>query len=188
MHDPGYSLLLLNGQIWFQHRQMLTPAFHYDILKPYVGIMADSVRDKWEQLIGQNSTLEIFEHVSLMALETIMKCALEKSMENGSSLSDEDLRAEVDTFMFEGHDTTTNGFCWIFYALAAHPEHQKCREEDGLHFWDHLDQMPYTTMCIKDALRLYPPVPNVSRDLSKPMTFPDGRSLPKERRVTLKFR
>ncbi|XP_030888404.1 cytochrome P450 4A11-like [Leptonychotes weddellii] len=40
----GYGLLLLNGQAWFQHRRMLTPAFHYDILKPYVGLMADSVR------------------------------------------------------------------------------------------------------------------------------------------------
>ncbi|VTJ85026.1 Hypothetical predicted protein, partial [Marmota monax] len=51
-------------------------------------------------------------------------------MENGSSLSDEDLRAEVDTFMFEGHDTTASDISWIFYALAAHPEHQKkCREE-----------------------------------------------------------
>uniref|UniRef100_A0A452RJC0 Cytochrome P450 family 4 subfamily A member 11 n=1 Tax=Ursus americanus TaxID=9643 RepID=A0A452RJC0_URSAM len=41
---PGYGLLLLNGQTWFQHRRMLTPAFHYDILKPYVGLMADSVQ------------------------------------------------------------------------------------------------------------------------------------------------
>ncbi|XP_015332514.1 cytochrome P450 4A22-like [Marmota marmota marmota] len=40
----GYGLLLLNGETWFQHRRMLTPAFHYDILKPYVGITADSVR------------------------------------------------------------------------------------------------------------------------------------------------
>lgn len=74
----GYGLLLLNGQTWFQHRRMLTPAFHYDILKPYVGLMADSVRmmlDKWEELISQDSHLEISEHISLMTLETIMKCA-----------------------------------------------------------------------------------------------------------------
>ncbi|XP_057639809.1 cytochrome P450 4A12B isoform X3 [Chionomys nivalis] len=248
----GYGLLLLNGETWFQHRRMLTPAFHYDILKPYVRIMADSVHvmlDKWEQIVGQDSTLEIFQHISLMTLDTIMKCAfshegsvqldglssngrqaisayrlahdhtdqviksrkaqlqdegeLEKvkkkrrldfldillfaRMENGSSLSDKDLRAEVDTFMFEGHDTTASGISWILYALASHPEHQqRCRDEvqsllgGGASItWDHLDQMPYTTMCIKEALRLYPPVPGVGRDLSTPVTFPDGRSLPK---------
>ncbi|XP_015340519.1 cytochrome P450 4A11-like isoform X1 [Marmota marmota marmota] len=285
----GYGLLLLNGETWFQHRRMLTPAFHYDILKPYLGLMADSVRvmlNKWEKLTNQDS-FEISQDISLMTLDSIMKCAftyqdsvqldrnsqsyikaisdlsylipsrvrnafhqndiiyrltsagrwtnhacqiahkhtdqvirqrkaqlkdegeLEKikkkrhldfldillfaKMENGSSLSDEDLRAEVDTFMFEGHDTTASGICWIFYALATHPEHQKkCREEvqsllgDGASItWDHLDQMPYTTMCIKEALRIYPPVPVMGRKLSKPITFPDGRSLPKGILVSL---
>ncbi|KAF3813225.1 hypothetical protein GH733_018825, partial [Mirounga leonina] len=288
----GYGLLMLNGQAWFQHRRMLTPAFHYDILKPYVGLMADSVRvmlDKWEELLSQNSPLEIFGHISSMTLDTIMKCAfsyqgnhqadryfqsylqairdlnnlvlsrirnafyqkdfiyrltpeghrnhqacqlahqhtdqviklrkaqlqeegeLEKvrskrhldfldillfaQRENGNSLSDKDLHAEVDTFMFEGHDTTASGISWILYALATHPEHQqRCREEiqsllgDGTSItWDHLDQMPYTTMCIKEALRLYPPVPGVGRELSKPITFPDGRSLPKGFSVLLSF-
>ncbi|MCQ8064057.1 cytochrome P450, partial [Salmonella enterica] len=114
-------------------------------------------------------------------------------MENGDSLSDEDLRAEVDTFMFEGHDTTAGGISWVFYALATHPEHQqRCREEvqnllgDGSSItWDQLDKLPYTTMCIKEALRLYPPVPAVSRELSQPVTFPDGRSLPKGISVTI---
>ncbi|KAK1339980.1 hypothetical protein QTO34_018544 [Cnephaeus nilssonii] len=301
---PGYGLLLLNGQTWFQHRRMLTPAFHYDILKPYVGLMADSVRvmlDKWEELISQDSHLEIFEHISLMTLDTIMKCAFSQQssiqmdrksqfqsyikaievlknlyysrvrnffyqndiiysltpdglwnkracqlahqhtalncaweplfwyrpsdqtekahlqdeedlervrrkrkldfldillfarMKNGSSLSDKDLRAEVDTFMFGGHDTTASGISWILYALASHPEHQqRCRKEiqsllgDGASItWDQLDQMPYTTMCIKEALRLYPPAPIVSRELSKPITFPDGRSLPRGILVSL---
>lgn len=51
-------------------------------------------------------------------------------MENGNILSDKDLRAEVDTFMFEGHDTTASGISWILYALATHPKHQeRCREE-----------------------------------------------------------
>ncbi|XP_047647472.1 cytochrome P450 4A24-like [Phacochoerus africanus] len=215
--------------------------------------------DKWEQLVAQDPRLEIVGPVSLMTLDTIMKCAfshqgsvqtdglghegqwgcpgcctwppelsappanrrsktdrviqlrkaqLQKQgemenvrkrrhldfldilllarMEKGNSLSDTDLRAEVDTFMFEGRDTTASGISWILYALASHPEHQqRCREEiqgllgDGTSItWDHLDQMPYTTMCIKEALRLYPPVPGVSRELSKPITFPDGRSLP----------
>ncbi|XP_059778003.1 cytochrome P450 4A11-like isoform X2 [Balaenoptera ricei] len=271
----GNGLLLLERQTWFQHRRMLTPAFHYDILKPYIGLMADSVRvmlDKWEELVSLDSHLEVLGHISLMTLETIMKCAfshqgsiqtdrniqsyiqairdlgnltflrirnafhqndfiyrltpegrwshracqlahqhtdaviklrkahlqkegeLEK-MENGSSLSDVDLRAEVDTFMFEGHDTTASGISWILYALASHPEHQqRCREEiqsllgDGASItWDHLDKMPYTTMCIKEALRLYPPVPVISRDMSKPITFPDGRSLPAGIPLSLSF-
>uniref|UniRef100_H0VI93 Cytochrome P450 family 4 subfamily A member 11 n=1 Tax=Cavia porcellus TaxID=10141 RepID=H0VI93_CAVPO len=288
----GYGLLLLNGPTWFQHRRMLTPTFHYDILKPYVKIMANSVRvmlDKWEKLISQDASMEIFQPVSLMTLDSIMKCAfsyqgsvqldrksrpylqaieemnnmffsrvrnmfhqndtiyslssngqrckratqiahhhtdqiikqrkaqlkddkelenirkkrhldfldilLFAKTENGSSLSDEDLRAEVDTFMFEGHDTTASGICWTLYALATHPSHQqRCREEvqnllgdKGSITWEHLDQMSYITMCIKEALRLYPPVPFVGRELSKPVTFPDGKSLPKGINVILSF-
>nr|KAF6381633.1 cytochrome P450 family 4 subfamily B member 1 [Pipistrellus kuhlii] len=50
--------------------------------------------------------------------------------ENGIKLSDADLRAEVDTFMFEGHDTTTSGISWFLYCMALNPEHQdRCREE-----------------------------------------------------------
>lgn len=41
-----------------------------------------------------------------------------------------------------------------------------------------LGKMPYTTMCIKESLRLHPPVPGVSRKTTKPITFFDGRTLP----------
>ncbi|KAG3283090.1 cytochrome P450 4A11-like [Ictidomys tridecemlineatus] len=240
----GYGLLLLNGETWFQHRRMLTPAFHYDILKPYVGIMADSVRvmlDKWEQLIGQNS-LEIFQHVSLMTLDTIMKCAFSHQ---GSVQQERNSKSYIQAVgdmnylffsrvrnVFHQNDTiyrlTSDGRLFHHACQLAH-EHtdqvirqrkaqlqnerelekirkkrhldfldillcakQKCREEvqsllgDGASItWDHLDQMTYTTMCIKEALRIYSPVAGVSRDLSKPITFPDGRSLPKGIMVTL---
>ncbi|XDB48358.1 hypothetical protein ABFV05_001974 [Capra hircus] len=182
----GTGLLLLEGQMLFQHWWMLTPAFHYDILKPYMGLMAHSVQRMLEELISQDSHVEIFRHVSLMTLDTIMKCTfsfqcsiqtdrnsksyiqavrdlnnavikerkahlqkegeLEKvrsrrhldfldillftRMQKGSSLSDEDLHAEVDTFMFKGHDTTASGISWILYTLASYPVHQqRCQEE-----------------------------------------------------------
>ncbi|XP_017270737.1 cytochrome P450 4B1 [Kryptolebias marmoratus] len=284
----GDGLLVSKGQKWFRHRRLLTPGFHYDVLKPYVQLMSQSAKtmlDKWESYAKTNENFELFEHVSLMTLDTILQCAfscksncqteggtnayikavyelsnivnfrlrtfpyhsdlifhlsphgfkfrkackvahshteevirkrkealkeetelgriqakryldfldilLVARDENQQGLSNEDIRAEVDTFMFEGHDTTASGISFLLYCLACNPEHQKiCREEilqvlDGKDTmeWEDLNKIPYTTMCIKEALRLYPPVPGMSRKLTKPVTFFDGRTLPAGFRV-----
>lgn len=69
----------------------------------------------------------------MVLISNALDCPIMPSLtqdENGIKLSDEDLRAEVDTFMFEGHDTTTSGICWFLYCMALYPEHQhRCREE-----------------------------------------------------------
>ncbi|KAK2494026.1 hypothetical protein MC885_015623, partial [Smutsia gigantea] len=106
--------------------------------------------------------------------------------ENSNSFSDIDLQSEVNTLMLAGHDTMAGGISWLLYHLALNPEHQeRCREEirgilgdRSSITWDQLGEMAYTTMCIKESLRLAPPIPSISRELSKPITFPDGRSLP----------
>ncbi|NXA70910.1 CP4FN protein, partial [Mohoua ochrocephala] len=109
--------------------------------------------------------------------------------ENGHTLSDEDIAAEADTFMFEGHDTTASGLAWLFYNLAGHPEHQeRCRQEvqqllagrDTADIeWEDLSQLPFTTMCIKESLRLHPPVTAVSRRCTEDVPLRDGRVIPK---------
>ncbi|VTJ91939.1 Hypothetical predicted protein [Marmota monax] len=109
--------------------------------------------------------------------------------EDGKELSDEDIRAEADTFMFEGHDTTSSGLSWVLFNLAKYPEYQeKCREEiqevmKGRELeeleWDDLTQLPFTTMCIKESLRQFPPVTLVSRRCTEDIKLPDGRVIPK---------
>jgi cytochrome P450 family 4 subfamily V len=44
---------------------------------------------------------------------------------NPEMISLDDIQEEVDTFMFEGHDTTTAALNWTFYSIASHPEIQK---------------------------------------------------------------
>uniref|UniRef100_A0A674J3Z6 Cytochrome P450 4B1-like n=1 Tax=Terrapene triunguis TaxID=2587831 RepID=A0A674J3Z6_9SAUR len=74
----GKGLLTLQGRKWFQHRKLLTPGFHYGVLKPYVSLITKSTQvmlDKWEHLITQEKSVELFGHVSLMTLDSILKCA-----------------------------------------------------------------------------------------------------------------
>ncbi|XP_077990630.1 cytochrome P450 4F4-like [Glandiceps talaboti] len=284
----GDGLLISKGQKWFRNRRLLTPAFHYDILKPYADVFGETAKvmlDKWETL-NQDESVEISEQVSLMTLDGLMKCIfsyhsncqtagrdqyiqqvyllshlIEKRFsfppylsdgifynsyhgyqfkkacnfvhekarhvikerrkhldeeqdgkvqqqqhrrkyldfldillatkdEDGNGLTDAEIRDEVDTFMFEGHDTTASGISWCLYNLARHPEYQqKCRQEidelmdnkgtNTLH-WDDLSKMPYTTMCIKESLRLHPPVPWIGRVLTKPLVLQDGIVVPED--------
>ncbi|KAL1783542.1 cytochrome P450 4F6 isoform X1 [Sigmodon hispidus] len=284
----GDGLLLSAGDKWSHHRRLLTPAFHFDILKPYVKIFNKSVNTmhaKWRHLTAKGSArLDMFEHISLMTLDSLQKCifsfdsncqespseyitailelsslivkrqhqvflysdflyyltadgrrfrkacdlvhdftdavirerrrtlssqggdeflkakAKSKTLdfidvllmakdEHGKELSDEDIRAEADTFMFGGHDTTASGLSWILYNLARHPEYQeRCRQEvrellrdrkpEEIE-WDDLAQLPFLTMCIKESLRLHPPVTMISRCCTQDVVLPDGRVIPK---------
>nr|KAG5713252.1 hypothetical protein BaRGS_007779 [Batillaria attramentaria] len=107
--------------------------------------------------------------------------------ENGEGLTPQEIRDEVDTFLFEGHDTTASAISWTMFSLAEHPDIQATcqaeinelmagRQSDDI-LWDDLSRLPYLTMCIKEALRLHSPVPFIQRELTQEMEI-DGHVVP----------
>jgi len=94
------------------------------------------------------------------------------SSKDGTVLSDQDIQDEVDTFMFEGHDTTASSMGVTLYLIALDKNVQKkCQEELDTIFGDSdrlstsadLANMKYLTACVKESLRLYGSVPAIGR-------------------------
>ncbi|XP_037818738.1 cytochrome P450 4d1 isoform X2 [Lucilia sericata] len=96
---------------------------------------------------------------------------------DGKPLSNLDIREEVDTFMFEGHDTTSSAITFCFYNLAMNPKcQQKCFEEIIQVFgkdkskpvtYEDLNNLHYVELCIKETLRMFPSVPLLGRKVTE---------------------
>ncbi|XP_059172521.1 cytochrome P450 4V2-like [Physella acuta] len=142
-------------------------------------VIADRLKDfdqKKAELIGQelsglNSDPGQRKRVRLAFLDMLLYMS-----ENLTKLSMEDIREEVDTFMFEGHDTTAAAMNWATYLIGSHPDVQvKVHEEIDRVFGDDdrdatmedLKQLKYLECCIKEALRLFPSVPVFARHIGE---------------------
>ncbi|XP_046655329.1 cytochrome P450 4c3-like [Daphnia pulicaria] len=97
-----------------------------------------------------------------------------EASQDGKVLSDLDIREEVDTFMFEGHDTTAAAINWSLFLIGGNPEVQEKVSEELTRVFGESDrpvtmadltELKYLECCIKEALRLYPSVPIYAREL-----------------------
>ncbi|XP_008923000.1 cytochrome P450 4V2 [Manacus vitellinus] len=107
--------------------------------------------------------------------------------DEGNKLSYRDIREEVDTFMFEGHDTTAAAMNWVLYLLGHNPEVQKKVHKELDEVFDNterpvttddLKQLRYLECVVKEALRLFPSVPMFARTLREDCCI-SGYQIPK---------
>ncbi len=92
--------------------------------------------------------------------------------EDGSPMSDEEMRDELVTLLVAGHETTATALGWAVERLARHPEKlSRLREEVRAGGED------YLTATIQETLRLRPVISIVVRRLTEPVEI-GGYELP----------
>src|SRR5205085_8253338 len=101
----------------------------------------------------------------------LLSMLLQAQDEDGSHMSDAQLRDEVMTLFLAGHETTALALSWSWYLLARNPEteerlHAELDEvlEGRAPTFEDLPRLLYCEWVIKESLRLYPPAYAVGRE------------------------
>uniref|UniRef100_A0A1I7XI86 Cytochrome P450 n=1 Tax=Heterorhabditis bacteriophora TaxID=37862 RepID=A0A1I7XI86_HETBA len=125
---------------------------------------ADAAGDV-EKLISQESA----EGRRRMAFLDLML-----DMNAKGNLDMEGIQEEVDTFTFEGHDTTSAAINWFLHLMGANPSVQSkvhkeidevLGESNRAVTYEDIGRFRYLEACIKETLRLYPSVPIIARQV-----------------------
>jgi cytochrome P450 len=113
---------------------------------------------------------------------------------DGKLLADKNVRFDLNAAIFGTYDTLNPGISFALYCLAKYPkEQQKVYQEMNEILGNeinqeiserHLNKMTYTHAFLKETLRLYPPVPYLSRKISSEITT-GGYTFPKDAEIII---
>ncbi|XP_063696604.1 cytochrome P450 4d1-like isoform X2 [Culicoides brevitarsis] len=161
------------------------------LIKILHGFTNKVITDRRQQLkengiLLNNNSEDIDEIYGKKAKLSFLDMLLNATID-GKPLTNDDIREEVDTFMFEGHDTTTSAMTFIVYRLALNPDVQERAfnelqsllgtDPDTPCSYNDLQEMKYLEMVIKEALRMHPSVPLIGRQTLEPMQI-EGNYVP----------
>jgi len=141
----------------------------------------------WARFEGQLKAVdellyaEIADHRKREDLEErgdILSLLMQARFEDGSEMSDEDLRDQLMTLLLAGHETTATALAWTFDLLLRHP-----RELTRLRESLEAGEEDYLRATISESLRLRPVVPLAGRRLAKELET-DNLTLPAGTDVT----
>ncbi len=95
--------------------------------------------------------------------------------ESGTGMTDQQLKDEVFTLLFAGHDTTASALSWAWHLLARHQDVQEALHDESAARLagrtptaDDLPHLPLATAVFEEAIRLYPPAPGLARTAIEP--------------------
>ena len=129
----------------------------------------EMIHNSISKITSQNDEIGIKEK------KAFLDYLLEENIKDENVIDEKGIQEEVDTFMFEGHDTTSVSIMHALFLLGLHQEVQdKVHEElDSIFGDDHdrqitaedISKLKYLECCIKESLRRIPTVFFVGRAL-----------------------
>jgi cytochrome P450 family 110 len=110
----------------------------------------------------------------------ILSLLLEARHEDGSALSDVELRDQLITLLTAGHETTTTAISWVFYHLLKEPAVERRVRDELTRITEgrplqvsHLTQLEFLDATIKEAMRMYPVAHTLFRKVKQPFRLGD---------------
>ena len=135
------------------------------------------VLDRADELV----LAEIARHRDDPGLEQrddILSLLLQARHEDGSAMSDRELRDELMTLLVAGHETTATALAWALERLVRNPEAlERTVAEAGV------GGGPYTDAVLNETLRLRPVIPIVVRLVKEPFEL-GGHVIPADTLIT----
>jgi cytochrome P450 len=95
--------------------------------------------------------------------DDVLAMLLRARREDGSAMTDRELRDQLVTLLIQGHASTADALCWALERLMRHPEvYERLRDEVQNGSEDYLDAV------VRETLRARPPLPIGSRLTQRP--------------------
>jgi cytochrome P450 len=109
------------------------------------------------------------DHHDLLAM------LLEARDEDGSSMSDQQIKDEVLILFLAGHETTALSLSWTLYELSLHPAVERRLHDElarvlggRVPTYEDLPKLEYTAQVVSEGLRLHPPAWSIGRESHTP--------------------
>jgi cytochrome P450 len=107
--------------------------------------------------------------------------------ESGKAMSNEDLRDNLLTFLAGGHETTALALTWAIYLISNDAEVQERVRQEAIETAgdrpiraEQASQLQFTKQVVQEAMRLFPPLPALSRVCRRETTLAGRRMRPGE--------
>lgn len=153
-------------------------AHHFERALGFYGIdfalrLLRGPRSPWRKLLNSRRALDeiVFAEIARRrahpddSRSDILSLLIAARGEGGEAFTDREIRDQVMTLMFAGHDTSTSTLSFMMHELARHPDVVSGLQEeqdrvlgDAAPSIDQLErEMPQLEMVLDEVLRLYPP-------------------------------